>query len=200
MRTLYDSIEADNIPADALFCAGYTSGEWPDYEKMRNERPNATVLRIAIDVSHDGDVLDVERGDATPEDAPVWVARQRSLGRARPIVYCNESTWPDVKVRFPGEGEPEPDYWIADPTGAEHLVEGSVMTQWGQEGGCDLSAIADGYIFGEGVTDMTDAEKQAVIDGVHTVLDELFNNQFTPRFDKIDSEIAALQAAVQQQH
>ena len=54
-------------------------------------------------------------------------------------LYSNLSAWPAVKhavaglpagVRLTAGGAPRVRYWIANPTGAEHIVPGSAATQW----------------------------------------------------------------------
>ena len=138
MTTLYDSIDPTKIPKDAQVVAGYVGGTWPTFAKLPALFPNALLVSIAINASEDADVLDVEQGDATPAQAPAWVIRQRSLGR-HPTVYCSRSPWADVQRAFDAPNVPQPDYWIADYTSAEHLLPGSVATQWTDAGPYDIS-------------------------------------------------------------
>ena len=89
---MFDSVNADTLPADASYLAGYTDGRWPDYGEIRARWPRAQVLSVTVFASQDADALDVETGDATPDQAPGWFERQRARGIARPCIYANAST------------------------------------------------------------------------------------------------------------
>ncbi len=98
-RLMYDAVTPTNIPADAAMVAGYINGprsQWPAAAWARF--PNAVKVRITVFASVDeGDVLDVEKYDATPAQAPGWVNMRRRSG-ADPSVYCDTSTWPTVRA------------------------------------------------------------------------------------------------------
>jgi len=140
---LYDSVDASVIPADAEAVAGYVDGRYrwsaADWARFRGLK-----LGIAVFATDDGDVLDVEAGDATPDQAPGWVVRQRARG-IDPIVYCSRSAWPAVRAAFAAAGVPEPRWWIAQYDGDPTLAPG----EWGHQyagnvaPGVDLSVIAD---------------------------------------------------------
>ena len=75
MRTMYDSIHASAIPANAKMVAGYVDGlfKWSTADWARF--PHAVKVRIACFGHTDsGQVLDVEAGNATPAQAPAWVS------------------------------------------------------------------------------------------------------------------------------
>jgi len=152
MRTMYDAVTASNIPTTAAMVAGYvdqiklppwTAADWARF-------PNAVKVEIVKKATSDwGDVLDVEPGDATPAEAPGWVAMRRRSG-ADPTVYCNSSTWPLVRAAFQNQGVPEPHYWIAKYDGVATIPAGwsalgCVAKQYGGDvpGGYDLSCVAD---------------------------------------------------------
>lgn len=84
---MYDSVDVDEIPPDAEAVMGYTGGQWPTYEELLHRFPNARVVAIAISASGDGDLLDVEQGDATPEQAPDWFKRQEGRHKEHPGEY-----------------------------------------------------------------------------------------------------------------
>ena len=79
-------------------------------------------------------VLDVEPGDATPAGAAAWVhQRLSSHPHDVAIVYTMKSAWGDVKDNvghLPSWMQSKVRYWIADPTGNDHIVPGSDATQW----------------------------------------------------------------------
>lgn len=144
MRTMYDSVNPENIPTSATLVAGYVDGlyRWSDADWARF--PNSIHVRIACFAStNDGVVLDVETGDATPAQAPGWVQRRRAVG-IDPTIYCNTTIWPQVVAAFINAGVPQPHYWIAAYPGiGPTLYAGSVAHQYADPGPYDLSVVAD---------------------------------------------------------
>lgn len=116
MRTMYDSVNWAAIPTSATMVAGYVAPSgftWPPQAWFRFS--GALHVRITPSVVTTGrgvQVLDVERGDATPAQAPSWAHAQRALGQT-PSVYCSASAWGIVQAAFTGAGEPQPLYWVA---------------------------------------------------------------------------------------
>jgi hypothetical protein len=92
--TMYDAVNVSNIPANAVAVAGYVNGHWPTYPTLKKKFPHAKVLSIAVTVHADAECLDVEAGDATPNQAPAWVVRQKKLGVKKPVVYTSVSQAP----------------------------------------------------------------------------------------------------------
>jgi hypothetical protein len=152
MRTMYDAVTARNIPADARMVAGYidkiklepwSAADWARF-------PNAVKVTIVKKAStNDGDVLDVEPGDATPAEAPGWVQRRRAAG-ADPTVYMNLSTWPTVRKAFADQNVAPPHYWVARYDGvasipADWLALGCVAKQYAGDiaPGIDLNIVVD---------------------------------------------------------
>lgn len=148
-RTMYDSTEANDIPTTAAMVAGYlrpsryawSAADWARF-------PRAVKVRIAIFATvNDGHVLDVEPGDATPAQAPSWVRMRRAVG-VDPTVYCNASTWAQVRAEFRRQGVAEPHYWIAKYDGVAEIPAGAVAKQFANPpvhgaGHFDLSIVAD---------------------------------------------------------
>lgn len=91
--TMYDDIEPSLIPKDAEAVAGYVGGQWPTYRQIVKGWPKAKHLSIAIAATEDADVLDIERGNATPDQAPNWLVRQKTRGKKKPILYTSASTF-----------------------------------------------------------------------------------------------------------
>lgn len=102
--TMYDSVNIAEIPADAKAVAGYVNGRWPTYPKLAKRWPNAERLSIAVSAAADADCLDVERYDATPEQAPAWVKRQQARGVHRPAVYSSVSEMAQVQAALTRAG------------------------------------------------------------------------------------------------
>lgn len=146
MRTMYDAVTPANIPADAEAVAGYIDGRyaWSQADWARFSTP--VKVTIAVFAAHDARCLDVETGDATPDQAPGWVARQRANGDPHPWVYCSESVWSQVRQAFAAQGVPEPIWWIAaypGSAGAGNLYPGAHAHQWIDDGPYDRSVLAD---------------------------------------------------------
>jgi hypothetical protein len=89
-----------------------------------------------------GQVLDVERYDATPDQAPGWVQRRRAAA-VDPSVYCNASTWPSVRQAFADAQVAEPHYWIAKYDGNASIPTDAVAKQHTNTAGWDESSVAD---------------------------------------------------------
>lgn len=174
---MYDSIYAKNIPTDTQMVAGYIdAGPNPVAPPWSGEDwarfPDAVKVRIATQpATNDGHVLDVENGDATPEDAPGWVLMRRQA-EMEPSVYCSESIWPTVRQAFRRAGVPEPQYWTAGypgSVGAGNLYPGSVAHQYVDEGDFDLSIVADYWPGVDDEDDMLPEDRQMLAE-IHGVL------------------------------
>lgn len=146
--TMYDSTSASDIPVSADAVAGYVDGRfaWSVADWARFATPRK--LRIATQAAtNDGHALDVETFDATPEQAPGWVRMRVAAGVQWPIVYCNRSTWPDVRRACAGLSVR---WWIAtlDRT-TPFILAGASATQYAgsaQSGGhYDLSLTVDDF-------------------------------------------------------
>jgi hypothetical protein len=138
---MYDSVDVDAIPPDAVAVAGYTSGRWPTWVEIVQRFPRARRVSIAVNASHDADCLDIEKGDATPQEAPGWVKRQIARGVKRPKLYASVSQMPVVlaELRKAGLRRGQVLLWTAHYTGQEHIcssrcesdfTEVADATQW----------------------------------------------------------------------
>jgi hypothetical protein len=151
VRTMYDAVTARNIlkkdgrPAlvagyvDRIKLAPWTAADWALF-------PDALKVRIVKKAStDDGHVLDVEPGDATPEEAPGWARRRRESGFAYPVIYCNRSTWPKVKAAFAAQRVDPPLYWIATASGKAEIPDGAIAAQYLLDvaPGIDVSVVRD---------------------------------------------------------
>lgn len=85
--TMYDSVTVGEIPSNAVAVAGYVNGYYATMPKLATAFPHAKQLSVAVNVGADARCLDVERGDATPDQAPAWVKRQHARGITQPVVY-----------------------------------------------------------------------------------------------------------------
>ena len=135
MRVGADSTDFASLPPGKGVYGAYDDGQWQTYQKTSAAySTEALVLAITVNpIDEFGDVLDVEKGDAAPFDAPHWIAARRRSGHPNPGVYCNEDTWPAVRQMFAQQGVAEPWYWIAGypgSVGAGNLYPGALGHQW----------------------------------------------------------------------
>ena len=144
-RTMYDGVDATKLPVSAQLVAGYVDGlyAWSDANWARF--PNSVKVRVAVFAqTNDGQVLDVEPGNATPAQSVDWVLMRRRAG-VDPTVYMNTSTWPTVRDAFQARGVREPHYWVAQYDGVASIPSGAIGKQYynNNDLGYDLSIIAD---------------------------------------------------------
>ncbi len=150
VAALYDSAaDWDQIPLDAPGVAGYVNGRlytWPPQAWARFHPP--TVLKtISVLANEPAQILDVEAGDADPDQAPGWVDLARGAGVPVPTLYCSRlNTWPPTLAACKGK---VCNYWVADQNGVPHLVPGSVATQWTDTGPYDISSADLAWLTGQ---------------------------------------------------
>ena len=147
MRLLFDSVTAADVPAGSELVGGYVDGrfKWTDADWALHA--GKVQVRIATQATtNDGNVLDVETGDATPAEAPSWVRLRRAAG-VDPSIYTDRNEWPDVRAAFVNANEPEPHYWIAQWDNDPALLDGAVAKQYANSGltgsNYDASSVAD---------------------------------------------------------
>lgn len=121
MSLLYDSTNPRDIPA-GVQRAGYCDGiyRWSAADLVG-------AVRIAVSAAtNDGDALDVENGDATPDQAPGWVSRRRAAGVPRPWVYCNRSNRSAVEFNLKRFGitADQVALWVATLDGTQVVAAG----------------------------------------------------------------------------
>jgi hypothetical protein len=144
MRTMYDSIDASQVPANATMVAGYVGGTWPSYAALVARFPEAVHVSIAVNSGEDAQVLDVESGDATPADVPAWCQRQRARGQ-HPSVYCSADIWPAARQACRDAGVSEPSWWIAHYDNDPTIPPGAVAKQYQSlsSPNIDISSVLD---------------------------------------------------------
>jgi len=137
---------------DAQMVAGYLNGRYAWSQQDWDLFPHASHVEITITASvNAGDVLDVENGDATPDQTAGWIAMRKAAGYYRPTIYCSRSVIPAVRA---GTGRyvlgRDYDIWVADYTGSPHEVTapGSpaascAVTQYESTAKWDASAVYD---------------------------------------------------------
>lgn len=134
-----DSVTAGRIPPGTPVVAGYADGNYAWTSADWAEHADAVCLSIAVHPGTQADILDVENGDATPQDVPGWIDRFQRPGRRRPTVYCSRSAIAAVRA---ATGAREFDWWAATLDGTT-AVPGAVAVQYVDYGGYDESTILD---------------------------------------------------------
>src|SRR6185437_3735507 len=90
--TMFDSITVSVLPSGGSYAyAGYTGGLWPTFKSLQARFPGHRLLSIAVFASDNADCLDIEKGDATIDEAPGWYERQVHRGVWRPAMYIQAS-------------------------------------------------------------------------------------------------------------
>ena len=151
--TLYDSINPASFPGSGFDAtAGYVGGKWPSSAGIRARFPNLPHLTIAVNSRQDAQCLDVEPGDASPDEAPGWADRQAARGVDTPIIYCSASAMGAVRAAMGGRRYL---LWSAHYTGRPHICGTGCGypqadgTQWYDHGpngeNVDQSLISDEF-------------------------------------------------------
>lgn len=206
-RTLYDSTNVADIPADATMVAGYVDGKWATFPALAARFPHA--VRVSITVfGWDGtgkhvpaDVCDCESGDLTAAQAARWAREETQAGR-QPTIYCSLSAWSTVKAAVAAVGAGPVSYWIADYDGSAVIPAGAVAKQYRSDTNqnLDYSIVAD---YWPGVdsedNDMT-AQESADLATVKAQVAELFHwigetgNSTQERVTRMEADIRTLLA------
>jgi hypothetical protein len=118
---MYDSANPADIPPGETLTAGYIDGDFA----WEGVVPTVKISVVAD--SQIGDVLDVESGDASVNDCPLWVEARLRAGLALPVIYTSAANLAALRAVM---GSLCYGTWAADWTGVAHLVEGTVATQF----------------------------------------------------------------------
>jgi hypothetical protein len=144
---IYDSVTPSAIPPHQAVATYATGGYAVPAANVANR---GRVLWIDTRGTDPGaQALDVEPGCATPATAATWAsARLTAQPHVVARVYTMISEWPAVKAAIatlPPWMQSRVHYWIADPTGVNHVVPGSWATQWYWGHSYDISTAQPGF-------------------------------------------------------
>ncbi|MFF4827217.1 hypothetical protein ACFY20_30220 [Streptomyces sp. NPDC001312] len=143
-RFMYDGVTPRKIPDGASMVAGYADGHYANLREMAARFPHAIRVSIAVRYTTKAQVLDVELGDATPDQAVLWCTHtMASTPNKQLTVYCNLSMWPAVRAAFRAVGVTEPNYWVAHYDGVASIPAGAIAKQYKNTPGYDESVVAD---------------------------------------------------------
>ena len=150
-RIMYDGVAAlaagiaRDFPAAAIV-AGYCNGDFAWSDADWNLFPHAERVTISVTASaNEGDVLDVESGDATPDETEGWIAMRKAAGLYQPTIYCSLSVVPAVRIGT-GRWVLGRDYclWVADYDGsAASVYPLSAAKQYRNTDQYDVSVVYD---------------------------------------------------------
>jgi hypothetical protein len=90
--TMYDSVNANSIPAGALYAAYYVDGAYANYQAIRNRCPHAHLFSITVRGGA-ADCCDSETGDLSVAQTETWIADRLAGGHYRPCAYANLDRW-----------------------------------------------------------------------------------------------------------
>lgn len=133
LSTQYDSAPHE-FPPEARTVSLYVNGLYAWRGPLAHTWERVLWIDVFGTAPGQASVLDVETGDAGPSQVPGWCEeRLTAVPDSLLRLYCNISTWETVKKQvatMPALARGRVRYWIANPTGAPHLVPGSAATQW----------------------------------------------------------------------
>ena len=118
LKTMRDSITVADLnlmvengdPVPDAF-GGYDDGRYADAAAISAAYPSVPVLKFTVfSADNEGDCLDIENGDATPDAAPGWTVRRRQAGHTWVTNYCSESDYNAVVAAHNAQGVPCP--WL----------------------------------------------------------------------------------------
>jgi hypothetical protein len=142
---VYDSVTPSQIPAGQPV-ATYADGGYA-------VNPASVAGRNVTWIDTNGsdpraNVLDVEPGDATPQQAAQWTwAKLHNAAGQIAVIYTYRSDWPATQAAIatlPQAMQHQVRWWIADPTGVPHVVPGAQATQWYWGQNYDISTALPG--------------------------------------------------------
>jgi hypothetical protein len=129
---IYDSIHPSAFPAHRVV-ATYATGIYA----AQPEQVAGQKKVMWIDITgrdYAASILDVEPGDATPAVAAAWAEHRLSSNpHVLARIYTMRSEWAAVQQAvstLKASMRARIRWWIADPTGVDHMVPGSSATQW----------------------------------------------------------------------
>lgn len=178
VRVMYDAVDAADVPSSGFdLLAGYTNGLYQSYPTLKTRFPHALVVRIDV-LNHPGagQVLDIEQGDARPDEAPDWFDKSLKAGVHRPTLYYSSSAHHEVKAAM---GSRHYDAWIAS-YGVSHCPIASDATcnvvAWqkidhGPNGeNIDISDVFDDSWNPTGGDEVTDDDVKKIVDAMRPVI------------------------------
>lgn len=159
-KVMFDDTSVELIPPDAKAVACYTNGAYKNCAEVHVKFPHAH--KVTIDVANSNpaaDFLDIERGDATIEDAPGWFREhQKRRPGTRPGFYISISEAQALESVLRAHGIKRREYklWTAHYTFHPHVcgpktcgypskADGTQYTNWSHEHSLDQSLLKESF-------------------------------------------------------
>ena len=144
---IYDSVTPSAIPAHHNI-ATYADGGYAVSPAQVAHRGH--VLWIDTNGADPrAGALDVEPGDATPAMAATWAWHKlHAAANSVAIIYTMRSEWAAAQAavhHLPAPMQAHVRWWIADPTGVNHIVPGASATQWYWGHNYDITTARPGF-------------------------------------------------------
>ena len=144
---IYDSVTPSAIPAHHQV-ATYATGGYAVSPSQVAGRGNVLWIDTR-GTDPKAAALDVEPGDATPSVAANWAWHKlHAADNSVAIIYTMRSEWAATKAAvntLPGHMRSHIRWWIADPTGYNHVVPGASATQWYWGSNYDITTANPGF-------------------------------------------------------
>lgn len=149
MRYMLDALEPNRIPLASVnpktLIATYVrhSGNPNAVAQAKARFPRNQLVTISSHGLDLTNILDVERGAIEPSDkADIqrWVAQKWAM-KQPPILYCSESTIPQVQSYFTPQVMPA--FWEANWNGVPRISLGTIAHQYDGVPGYDISVLLD---------------------------------------------------------
>jgi hypothetical protein len=205
--TMGDSTTPASIPKTVDRVAGYTTGKWPTYWLLDSLFPGKPKFAFAIAADQWGDALDIERLDATIDQAPGWAANVwRPVNVVKPNLYINAANVQNLVDTMTAAGWARDDYVVGSAhywgplhvcgPGSCNQTGGTAeadWTQWASYPGYDLSTIPTTVFTGDDPMPLTSDDATLVANAVILQM----RQQETPGGELSDREKALIQNAIQ---
>ena len=144
---IYDSVTPSAIPAHHQIATYATGGYAVPASQVAGRGPILWIDTRGTDPA--AAALDVEPGCATPSVAANWVWHKLHHATHQiAILYTMRSEWPALQAAvntLPHHMRTHIRWWIADPTGYNHIVPGASATQWYWGTGYDITTANPGF-------------------------------------------------------
>ena len=143
---IYDSVTPSAIPAHHMIATYATGG----YAVPAAQVAGRHVLWIDTrGTDPAAGALDVEPGDATPAMAATWAWHKlHAAAGSVAVIYTMRSEWAAAQAavsHLPTTMQSHVRWWIADPTGVNHIVPGASATQWYWGHNYDITTAKPGF-------------------------------------------------------
>jgi hypothetical protein len=120
---MFDDVTVALLPPGYSAYAGYVDGAFENIPQVRARFPGAHILTIAVRSADVADVLDVEPGDATDNQAASWFRLAMNSGVSRPCLYTSASNVDALVDAMTAAHIPRTSYriWSAHYGAGQHL-------------------------------------------------------------------------------